>query len=318
MKKAMRITFILSGVLLVLVVVGPFLAPASPLEGTAPVTELADAESRFVEVNNLMVHYKEMGEGEPVFLLLHGFGASTFSWREVMEPLAAYGRVVAFDRPAFGLTERPLTWEGDNPYAPAAQVALAIGLLDRLDIEKAIWVGNSAGGTVAVNAALVHPERVEALVLVDAAIYTGGGAPPWIRPLLSTPQLDRLGPLLVRSIGESGIDAIRRAWHNPDLLTEEILDGYRLPLRAENWDQALWMLTTASRQSELAPRLGELSMPTLVVTGDDDRIVPTAQSIRLADDIPNAQLVVFPNCGHLPQEECPQPFLEAVIPFALR
>jgi pimeloyl-ACP methyl ester carboxylesterase len=315
MKKAIRIILIIFGVFLLLLLIGPFLVPAPPLEGTVPPTALADPDSRFVEINDLTVHYKEMGEGEPVFLLLHGFGASIFSWHKVMAPLAEEGRVIAFDRPAFGLTERPMTWEGENPYTPQAQIELAVGLLDHLGIEQAIWVGNSAGGTVSMNAALAHPERVQALVLVDPAVYAGGGSPSWIRPLLGTPQMQRLGPLLVRSIGESGMETIQRAWHDPDLITDEIVEGYRVPLRVENWDRALWLFTTASRQSELVPRLQELTMPTLVVTGDDDRIVPTEQSIRLAGELPNAELVVFPNCGHLPQEECPQAFLEAVIGF---
>jgi pimeloyl-ACP methyl ester carboxylesterase len=315
MKTAIRIILIIFGFLLLLLLVGPFLVPVPPLEGTVAPAELADPDSRFIEINNLTLHYKEMGEGEPVFLLLHGFGASVFSWREVMAPLAAEGRVIAFDRPAFGLTERPMEWGSENPYSPKAQVALAVGLLDNLGIEQAIWVGNSAGGTVSMNAALAHPERVQALVLVDPAVYAGGGAPSWIRPLLGTPQMQRLGPRFVRSIGESGMDTIRRAWHDPTLITDEMLEGYRLPLRAENWDRALWYFTTASRESELVPRLQELTMPTLVVTGDDDRIVPTEQSIRLAGELPNAELVVFPNCGHVPQEECPQAFLEAVLGF---
>ncbi len=100
--------------LAVVILVGPFLVPVPPLEDTVPPQELADADSRFIEVNNITVHYKDMGRGERTFLLLHGFGASAFSWREVMEPLSGHGRVAAFDRPAFGLTERPMRgdWEG--------------------------------------------------------------------------------------------------------------------------------------------------------------------------------------------------------------
>ena len=69
---------------------------------------MADPDSRFIELNGLNVHYKQAGSGEPLIVLLHGFSASTFSWREVMQPLAAFGTVVAYDRPGFGLTERPL------------------------------------------------------------------------------------------------------------------------------------------------------------------------------------------------------------------
>jgi pimeloyl-ACP methyl ester carboxylesterase len=306
--------------ILVLLGVGPFLVPVPPLAGGQSEESLADADSNFIEVNGLKVHYKDYGQGEPVMILLHGFGASTFSWREVIRPLGAHGRAIAFDRPAFGLTERPMpeTWQGENPYTLDFQASLIIGLMDALDVDRAILIGNSAGGTVALLTALKYPERVQALVLVDAAIYTGGGAPSWIRPLLNTPQMNRLGPLLARSLaGERGMAFLRSAWHDPSKITPEVIEGYRKPLRVVNWDRALWELTKASRDSDLAQHLSQIKQPTLVISGDDDRIVPVEQSIRLAKELPDAQLVVIPNCGHVPQEECPQAFLNAVLPFVL-
>ena len=316
---ARRIVLGLLFFLLFLVFVGPFLVPIPALEGTLPPRQLADPDSLFVEVDGLDVHYKQAGpppgEGQRAFLLLHGFAASTFSWREVMAPLAEGGAtIVAFDRPAFGLTERPMPgeWQGPSPYRPEAQAALTVGLLDALGIERAVLVGNSAGGTVALLTALLYPERVEALVLVDAAVYSGGGAPGWIRPLLHTPQARRLGPLFARAIRNWGQEFGRSAWHDPSRFTPEIWEGYNRPLRAENWDRALWELTLASDYPDLPARLDELQMPVLVITGDDDRIVPTEQSQRLAREIPGAELAVMPACGHVPQEECPAAFLEAV------
>lgn len=303
--------------LLLALLVGPFLIPVPPLTDTVSERELADPDSQFIPVGELTVHYKEMGVGEPVFILLHGFGASAFSWREVMEPFSELGRVIAYDRPAFGLTSRsmPGEWQGENPYSPESQAAIVIGLMDALGVEKAWLVGNSAGGTVSVYTALTYPERVSGLALVDAAIYTGGGSPDWARPFLATPQLRHLGPLLARQIATGGDDFIRSAFHDPSLVTPEILAGYRKPLRAHNWDRALWELTAASRPLGLADRLTELTLPVLVITGDDDRIVPTEQSIRLGGDIPGAALVIIQNAGHLPHEEKPAEFMQAVRAF---
>lgn len=323
MKRWKRIFyFILLGIL-ILALVLPFLVPVPPIENARPVEELADPDSRFIEVNGLRVHYKQAGQGEPWIILLHGFLASVFSWREVLEPLAQYGTVIAFDRPAFGLTERPLVWEQVNPYTPEAQTELVIGLMDALGAERAILVGNSAGGAIAMYTALRYPARVQALVLVDAAIYSGGGAPAWIKPLLGLPQLRRLGPLFLRDFfnrqaasGEAN-QLLAAAWHNPKLITPEIIAGYSLPFQVKDWDRALWEFTLASRHLKLSQRLDELSLPVLVITGDDDRIVPTEESLRLAEEIAGAQLVVIPNCGHVPQEECPQPFLEAMQRFLL-
>ena len=314
-KKFLRVAGIILAVLILIISIGPFLIPVPPLENTVSAEELVDADSKFVEVNSVNVHYKTWGQGEPTFILLHGFGASLFSWREVVEPLAQFGTVIAYDRPAFGLTERPLEWEGESPYGPQAHVDIVIGLMDQLGLEKAILVGNSAGGTVSMQVALQHPDRVEALILVDAAVYAGGGAPSWSRPILNTPQMDHVGPLIARQLQAQGVEFIKTAWHDPSKITQDIFDGYQKPLQIENWDKALWQLTVASEESGLVERLAEITMPTLVITGDDDRIVPTEQSLRLADELPNAELKVIAQSGHLPHEEKPVEFMQAVTEF---
>lgn len=315
MNKRRRTLLIILAVLAVVMLVGPFLVPVPPLENTVPPQELADADSLFLEVNGHMLHYKLYGDGEPVFLLLHGFASNTYTWHKVVDELAEQGRVIVTDRIGFGLSARPLTWEGDNPYSRQAQVEQTIGLLDALDVEQVILVGNSAGGTVAAEIALAYPERVTALVLVDAAIYTGGGAPAFVKPLLRTPQMRHLGPLVSRTFLAQGGSLLDLAWHDPSLVTAEDVAAYEKPLQVENWDKALWEFTLASDESDLPERLDELTLPVLVITGDDDRIVPTAESVRLAEELPDATLVVIPACGHVPQEECPEPFIAAATEF---
>jgi pimeloyl-ACP methyl ester carboxylesterase len=320
MTRLARILLAVLGVGAATALVGPFLVPVPRLRGTVPPEQLADPDSRFAVVGGVRIHYKLAGNDEPTVILLHGFAASTFSWREVMAPLAELGTVVAYDRPSSGLTARPLPgdWTGNSPYGPEAQVEQLIGLMDQVNIREAILIGHSAGGTVAVNAALRHPDRVAALVLVDPALYTSGGAPAWIRPLLGTPQLRRIGPLITRSIQSRGEQLLDLAWHDPSKISAEVRSGYRLPLQAENWDRGLWELAAAGRDLNLAAQLKDVRQPVLVITGDDDRIVPTAKSIRLADELPDAELVVIPACGHVPHEECPAPFLAAVTQFISR
>jgi pimeloyl-ACP methyl ester carboxylesterase len=318
MKKGWKITLITFTVLLLLVLVGPFLVPVPALENTQPVAALAEPDSIFLEINGLNVHFKQAGSGEPAFILLHGFGASTFSWREVMEPLSTYGLVIAYDRPAFGLTERPLQWEDANPYTQESNIDLLLGLMDAFDIEQAILVGNSAGGTLGTAFTLAYPERVQALIQVDAAIYQTMPASPLLSWLLRTPQMDHIGPLIARRLaGGQGDAFLNSAWYDPSALeaNPEIIAGYRRPLLAENWDRALWEHTKATRPPGLAERLVEIQVPTLVISGAEDQIVPVENSVRLAEEITGAQLVVFENCGHLPQEECPGEFLSAVDQF---
>jgi len=306
------------GAILILLLVGPFLVPVPPLENTVPAETLVDEDSKFIEVNGINVHYKTYGQGEPVFILMHGFGASLFTWHEVTIPLAEYGTIIADDRPAFGLTERPMEWDGENPYSQDAQIELVVSLMNALDIEQAILVGNSAGGTLAMLTALKYPERVQSLILADPAVYSGGGAPAWIRPLLGTPQMRHVGPLFARMFQTRGSEMVELAWHDPSKITTEIVDGYQKPLQIEDWDKVLWELTIASSESDLAERLNEFNMPVLIITGDDDRIVPTEESIRLASDLPNAELVIIEESGHLPHEEQPEEFMKAVQEFLSR
>lgn len=294
----------------------PYVIPAQ--RDTLSPETLADPDSRFIALNGMQVHYKMYGQGEPTIVLLHGLGSGTFSWHKVADALATEGTVIAFDRPGFGLTSRPLPgdWQGENPYSRAAQAKLTIALLDALGRERAVLVGHSAGGSLAFLTALRYPGRVTAVVLVDAAIYTEGGTPSWILPLLRTPPLRRLGPLFVRLIfGANGDRLLQSAWHDPSKITPDLIAAYRKATRVTNWDRAFWEFTLASEQLDLASQVAALTTPALVITGDNDTWVPTAESVRLADELPDAQLAIIPNCGHVPQEECPEAFLAAIVPF---
>ena len=315
-------------VLVLALAFGPFLVPVPALEGTVSARALMDADGRVIAIDGLQVHYKQIGDvgsrgaatgSRFTYLLLHGFGASTFSWREVLAEFGADGGTVAYDRTGFGLSERPLEWTGTHPYGSDAQVQQTLHLLDALRVQRAVLVGNSAGGRAAVDFALAHPERVAALILVSPAVGAGG-PPRWLTPLLRTPQMQHLGPLLARRISSGdGRALLRQAWHDPGKLTPAIVAGYRLPLRVANWDRALWLFASAPRSEDPLPRLHELAaIPTLVISGDDDRVVPVATSKAVAAAMPDSTLVLLPACGHVPQEECPAAFMHAVRDFMQR
>ncbi|MDX1436184.1 MAG: alpha/beta hydrolase, partial [Anaerolineales bacterium] len=275
MERGLRVTLAVVGLLLAAVIILPLVIPI-PSEGEALLPqELADEDSRFIEVKGLDVHYKQAGQGGTPLLLLHGFGSHTFTWRNVLGPLGDGRQVFAFDRPGFGLTERPMPpFNGPNPYSQSAQAQLTVDLIDEMGFEEVVLVGNSAGGTIALLTSLNYPGRVSALVLVDPAVYMGSGSPSWARPLMALPQVRRLGPLLARNIRDWGVDMIGFAWHDPSRITPDVVPGYKLPLRIKDWDRALYEFTLASETLDLPSRLAELEMPVLVITGDDDRIVP--------------------------------------------
>ena len=108
---------------------------------------------------------------------------------------------------------------------------------------------------------------------------------------------------------------MNRAWHDPRRITPEIRDGYLRAFRSMNWDRGMWEAARANRAPGLQRKLASLTTRTLVITGDDDRVVPVKQTERLARELPNASLTVIPDCGHIPQEEQPEALFDILMRF---
>lgn len=314
-----RIAAIAMLALLLGVLIVPLVWPVPPLENTSPLSDL-DPPGDFLKAGELDVHYRTSGSvsSDCNIVLLHGFGASIFSWRETLGDLGARCRVLAFDRPAFGYTQRPMPgeWSGESPYSLTAQADLVIAVMDAANMERAILVGHSAGAGVAVLAAHRHPTRVSALVLEAPAVLESGRVPGWMGPVLRSPQMRRIGPMLVRGIAESGSDAlVRDSFFDRSLATEAVLEGYRAPLEVENWDRALWEYVAAPRGVVDEDLLGELSLPTLVLQPLEDRLVDAEQQLFVAEAIPGARHVTIANAGHLAHEEVPAIFESHIFRF---
>ena len=199
--------------------------------------DLAEPGDEFVELLGLQVRVRRAGQGEPAVVLLHGFGASVFSWRHVLPLLADERQVVAFDRPAFGLTSRPAPgewdpadWPAGGPYGPETQVELTMAVLDWLGVERAVLVGHSMGGAVAAATALAHPERVAGLVLVDSAVDMGG-PPEWITGVGRVPGNRTWGPWLTHLLMSRGVATLKPFFADPATVTPDVVEGYTRPMR---------------------------------------------------------------------------------------
>lgn len=310
---------ILLGTLLLLLV-GPFLIPVST---TGIYTKEQAAEnlwggkSNFVELAGHEVHYVTSGdpESERLIVLLHGFGASAFSYKDVIEPLGELGYVIAYDRAAFGFTERPTSWE-TNPYGIDGQLQVLEELIATFGTNKEVFVlGHSAGGNIAAAYAVDYQEKLAGVILFAPAVLTTGGAPSFLNFIFEIPQFNHVGPLLVSTIATSGLDILYESYYDQDLITDEVLAGYTAPLKVAGWEKAFWEFNKAPRNSGVGARLEEIKIPTLVITGDSDTIVPTYDSVMVSEKIENSKLVKISQTGHLPNEEKPEEFASAVIQF---
>ena len=306
--------------LLVVLLVGPFLIPVNStgtLTKEAAAEEVWGSQSQFVELAGQEVHYVTAGSpsSKRLIVLLHGFGASAFSYKNVLEPLGEIGYVIAYDRTAFGFTERPTSWTGTNPYGIEGQLELLDELVTEFGANKEVIIlGHSAGGNVAASYAEKYPEKVQQLILYAPAVGLSGAGNSigWI---FDIPQINHLGPLLVSTIATSGLDLLYESYVDDSQITEATLAGYTAPLKVNGWEKAFWLFNKAPRSNNVGERISNLTMPTLVITGDQDTVVATDASIELSKKIPRATLVVIPQTGHLPNEEKPEEFANSVIEF---
>jgi pimeloyl-ACP methyl ester carboxylesterase len=277
--------------------------------------ELHHAErSRFIEIEGVRVHYQEAGAVDaPPLLLVHGFTASNFVWKDVLLPIAESGfRVIALDLVGSGFSGKPRQGE----YTIEAQALMVISLMDNLGIETATLVGNSYGGAVAATCALDYPERVERLVLVDAVINDYAKQRPLLR-LAASPLIgDVVSPLMLssRKLVHSRMRKVY-ATENRHLFDEQRMTAHHRPLLAASAQRAALMTLRRWRARRIEEEAHRIKQPSLLIWGADDPEIPLAHGRRLFERMPNSRLIVFRSCGHMPMEEYPREFTEVLTDF---
>lgn len=269
--------------------------------------------SWFARVGDVRIHYQEAGEEDaPPVILIHGFISSNSIWSGVLLPLARAGlRVIAPDLPGYGYSDKP----ADAQYTIAEQARAVVGLMDRLKIEKATIVGASYGGAIAATIALDYPERIVKLILVGAVTNDE----PKKKFLLRVSRLPLIGdvatPLFLGSrwILRKRMEDMYRRMGRP--INERMVASRHHLLETSNAHRAMirsarhWSAERIQREASL------IRQPTMLVWGDQDDHIPIEDAFRLRDTMPNARLIVFRNCGHLPPAEYPEKFVEAVAEF---
>jgi pimeloyl-ACP methyl ester carboxylesterase len=271
----------------------------------------AQAPSRFVEVNGMQVHIRDEGpRNDPVpIVLLHGTSASLHTWDGWTHNLTGQRRVIRFDLPGFGLTGP----DPQNDYSMAAYVRFVGAVMDTLGVKTFVLAGNSLGGQIAWETAAAMPQRVSKLVLIDAAGYS---FKPKSVPIgfwvARTPGLrEVMGQVLPRGVIQS---SLRNVYGDPSRVTPELVDRYYdMALRTGN-RQALGKRFEQALSSDEA-KIKTLKVPTLILWGAKDRLIPPENAQRFETDIAGSRLVVFADLGHVPHEEDAQRTVDAFKVF---
>jgi pimeloyl-ACP methyl ester carboxylesterase len=300
MRRAARIFAALAGALVLLIAGFTALnwAPDRPVSELA--ARWAQPPSIFIDVAGMRVHVRDEGlRDDPVpIILLHGTSASLHTWDGWVRALEQDRRVIRVDMPGFGLTGPA----PDDDYTIEAYVRFATAVLDHFGIEHCVLAGNSFGGWVAWETALAQPARVNALILVDSAGYSirSESVPIGFR-IARIPVLNRLMEVtLPRSMVES---SVRNVYGDPAKVTPELVDRYyEITLRQGNRQSLVQRFVQAPLGID-EERIKELKVPTLILWGGRDHLIPLEYAGLFNRDIAGSELVVFDDLGHVPQEE---------------
>jgi len=312
MKSIVNAFIALVVILLVgtLAFVGFTWAPDRPV--SALTERWAPPPSFFVDIDGMQVHVRDEGprdDPHPI-VMLHGTSSSLHTWQGWADALKGQRRIIRFDLPGFGLTG-PFA---DNDYHMQHYVHFVLDMLDRLHAGSVVLVGNSFGGEVAWETAALAPERVQRLILVDAAGYplNSTSVPIGFR-IAKTPGLNKIMEYtLPRRMVES---SVRNVYGDPSRVTPQLVDRYyELTLRAGN-RRALAERFKQSASGADAGKVAKLSLPTLILWGKSDHLIPSSNADHFARDIPGSREVVFSGLGHVPHEEDPQQTVATVKNF---
>ncbi len=272
--------------------------------------------SHFVEVDGATIHYQEFGDAaNPTLVLIHGFSASTYVWKTVAPMLAdLHFHVVAVDLLGYGYSDKPSAFD----YTIGSQARMIERLMDRLGIGRATVIGSSYGGAIAATVALDYPERVEKLVLVDSVINDDQRE----NLLLKLAAIPLIGEFITPFLIDSKTFLKYRmqstiAPANHHLITRERIEAVRRPLSAADGHRSLLRTTRNWDACRIEQDANLINQPTLIIWGEEDTVIPIRNGEKLSDEILNSRFIVLKNCGHVPQEEKPERFVQLVTEFCL-
>jgi pimeloyl-ACP methyl ester carboxylesterase len=250
-------------------------------------------DAQFTRVEQTRVRYIDVGEGPPV-VLLHGFAASLNTWDPVVPALAEDHRVIALDLKGFGWSGRP---EGD--YSPQAQAELVWALLDERGVDQAAVVAHSWGSSVALAMTLAQPERVERLALYDAWVFE-----EQLPSFFVWARAAGIGEAMFRLYyNERPEDKIALAFYDKTKITQELVEHTRRMQQRRGTTAAALAAVRGQRYEAMQQRYSEIEQPVLLLWGREDKVTPLQMGERLASELPDAELVVYPRCGHFPMIE---------------
>ncbi len=306
MKRALKLlAFGLIGLLLGFI--------ASSWHADIPVEELIEKygyeNSEFLELDGMNVHYRVNGDTGETVVLLHGTAASLHTWEGWTEELSKYYRVVSFDMPGFGFTGP----EPNNVYTRERYLKFIDDVLVKLGIDSCYMAGNSFGGYMTWSYAVHHPEKVKKIAILNSSGYPRGDQPTPIS--FKMQKLEWMRPFITRVTPKSLVRrSVNVVYYDDSKVSDELVTRYmELLLREGNRDG--FMGKTQQITYDNTDEIKQVQCPTLIMWGDQDMLVNVDAAPRFHEDIPNSELLIYENMGHVPMEEIPEKSVADFIQF---
>lgn len=305
MKRALWVLIILMGAAAVMLALGVRL-DMDPAEVEA---KYATGHSQFIQVDDLRVHYRDQGNGFPL-VLVHGTASSLHTWEGWVKVLEHHFRVISLDLPAYGLTGP--SQAGD--YSVQAYCDFLDAFLDKLEIKECDLAGNSLGGRIAWGYAWRHPKRIRKLILVDSAGFPMKKMPRAIK-LARMPVVKNIARWVTpRAIVER---SVKSAYGDPSRVTDDVVDRYHAMLLRKGNREALGRRAMTNFFDQTG-KLKLIKQPTLILWGAKDTWIPPEDAAKFAQELPNAEVIIYPDAGHIPMEEIPQRSAADALTFLQR
>lgn len=265
-------------------------------------------QKEMINISNVDIYCEHIFNEKPAIILIHGFLSSTYTFNKLIPLLAEHFSVLAIDLPGFGRSEKSATFR----YSYSNYAHLVVKCMEHFSIQKAVLAGHSMGGQISLNIARLYPEKVKKLILLCSSGYLKKSK----RFLVYCSYLPFFRYFAKRHVRKYDVKKeLQNVLYDHKLITDEMIQEFARPLSENDFYKSLIRLLRHREGDLSSEQLKQIDVETLLIWGEEDRVVPFEIGKRLAKELPNAKIISYRETGHLITEERPKEIVNDILSF---
>ncbi|WP_332698080.1 alpha/beta fold hydrolase [Halalkalibacter lacteus] len=269
---------------------------------------ISHIQKETISIGDVTIYCEYVLNGKPPILLIHGFVSSTYTFNRLMPLLTREFSVIAVDLPGFGRSEKSKTFI----YSFTNYAKLIAECIQYFKLENVTIVGHSMGGQIALYTAKLAPSKVEKMILLCSSGYLKSAK----KPLIYCSYLPFFRFLVEQYIRKKDVKkSLENVFYNKTYITEELMREFSRPLTEKDFYTSLLRLLRYREGDLTSEQLSKIQVPTLLIWGEEDKVVPLEIGKRLVQDLPNAELIMYEKTGHLVTEERPNELYHHILSY---